>query len=434
MIPATLTRRFPFFLIGLVLLVPGFLLAVGLIQPPYFVAGFAAAVFLAIFMVNFEAGFLTLIFVRSSLDYFKLLTRGGSFNVAAVAGAFLILLGIFYILYRRINIFAYAETRPFLIFLGVCGVSVFFSSNRFESLSDWLRLVSIFFVYVFARHVTVDAKKRRSVLFLVLLSAGVPVLVAFIQLFFGVGLRHGRLVGTFYHPNAFASYLLVILVFVLAQILERHSTLPRSLLIPFAGFAFVAFVLTLSRGAWIVFLFVMGVMGFLRYRRILGWMPALLPLLVFLPGVMGRIKDVTESSYHRGRSAWQWRLDAWKELVPLIREKPIFGHGIAMVNVQLGYMAHNDYLRLAVEVGLVGLLAYIFLMTGLLRLTWRDYQSARSGMGKSIQLGLLAITLGFLVREIADNTLRNTVVLLYFWIFVAMARNAAIDEAAGREV
>ncbi len=46
-------------------------------------------------------------------------------------------------------------------------------------------------------------------------------------------------------------------------------------------------------------------------------------------------------------------------------------------------------------------------------------------MVKAFQVGLIAATLGILLRQGADNTLRNTVGMMYFWIFVALARNIA---------
>jgi putative inorganic carbon (HCO3(-)) transporter len=109
--------------------------------------------------------------------------------------------------------------------------------------------------------------------------------------------------------------------------------------------------------------------------------------------------------------------------MPLIHEKPILGHGLAMVQTKFGVLTHNDYLRLLAETGILGLLAYLLLMLRLLGTTWRDFRRTRSELVSGLQVGLMALIVGFLFREFADNTLRNTVVMIYFWLLVALVRN-----------
>jgi O-antigen ligase len=59
------------------------------------------------------------------------------------------------------------------------------------------------------------------------------------------------------------------------------------------------------------------------------------------------------------------RIEYWVELWPIAMEKPLIGHGIgtaemvAEQNLHVGTAPHNDYLRLMLEIGVVGMIGYV---------------------------------------------------------------------------
>lgn len=418
--------------LGLLFFAPFVVFGTGLTETSHLLASLILLIYLVLLMLNFEIGFLSLIFIRSSLDYMKNFNAQGSVNLAALVSLALIVLGVFYILYRRSNILQFEDSKPFLIFLAVCGLSLTYSPNLEESLSDWLRLVSIFAAYVLTRLIFISEAKIKMALNAILLSALIPVVLAFCQLVTGSGMVYdggqARIVGTFLHPNAFASYLLIVLIFCTAQMLEKKAFVNKRFLGIFMALTFFIFLMTLSRGAWIVFILAMGLLGILRYRRLLGILPPLLLVAVLtVPAVRDRILNIFEpNQYVGGRSAWDWRMDTWEEISPLIAEKPLLGHGLSMVEVEFGILTHNDYLRLLTEVGLLGFLSYLYLIGSAWRGMRNDYRRSNSPPVQSLQVGILAMIAAFSVRGFADNTLRNTVVMIYFWILIALVRNLTL--------
>jgi putative inorganic carbon (HCO3(-)) transporter len=419
------------FVIGGLFFVPFVLYGTGLVGVSHLIAGLTLVIFLTLLLMNFEIGFLSLIFIRSSLDFMKSFSEQ-ALNLAALISLALIVLGVFYVLYRRTNILQFEDSKPFLVFLGICGLSITYSPDAKESLSDWLRLLSIFSAYILTRLVFITENKIKMALVAILMSALLPVFVAYFQLATGVGTvmdgGQARIVGTFLHPNAFASYLLIILIFCASQLLEGTSLLNKGFLAFLTTLVFITFVFTLSRGAWIVFILAMGLMGVLRYRKLLGLLPPLLLLtIVAVPAVRDRILNIFEpNQYAAGRSAWEWRLDTWEEIGQLVQEKPLLGHGLSMVEVEFQLLTHNDYLRLVTEVGAVGLLAYVFLLFNAWRWTAQDYQVIKFREVKSFQVGIMAMIAAFFVRSFADNSLRNTVVMIYFWVLIALLRNLTL--------
>ncbi len=424
-------------LLGSLFFAPFVLYGFGVAGIPHLIAALILLTYAVMLVLNFEIGFLTLIFIRSSLDYMKNFgAEGSAVNLAAIISVGLIVLGIFYVLYRRCNILQFEDSKPFLVFLAITGCSVMISPDRMVSLSFWLRLVSVFSVYVLTRLIFVSESKIKMAMTAILMSALVPVILGYYQLISGNGTIYDsgqyRIVGTFLHPNAFASYLLILLLFSTPQLLEGNHIIDRHFFGIFMFLTSVIFIFTLSRGAWIVFIVGMLLMGIMRYRKLLGLLPPLLLIAIFtVPAVRERISDVFEpnTGHSSSRSAWEWRLETWEEISSIVKEKPLLGHGLAAVEMEYEILTHNDYLGLLAETGAVGLLAYLILAFSALGRSWSDYKQSRSPLVRSFQVGLICMMAAFLVREFADNTLRNTVVLIYFWVLVALVRNLTLLHA-----
>jgi len=68
----------------------------------------------------------------------------------------------------------------------------------------------------------------------------------------------------------------------------------------------------------------------------------------------------------------------------------------------------------------------LYLALSTLFRTWQDYRQSEAPIVQSFQIGVIAMMAAFLVREFADNTLRNAVVMIYFWIFIALVRNITL--------
>ena len=421
------------FILMLLFCVPFILYGLGILTAPVFVGALMLALFLLLLVVRFEVGFLIIIVMRSSLDYVKFLSSSAAadsgFNLAALISVALIVLGVFYVLFRKVDILQYEETAPFAFFLLITAASVFYSSDLKSSFSDWLRLVSVFSVYLLGRILFVTPDKVRTAFTAVLLSSLIPMAVACVQLVTHKGLVQDgealRIAGTFLHPNAFASYILILLIFGISQWFEKKKMVAPFFLRAIVCVSSMIFIFTFSRGAWIAFVVAVLFLGVFRYRKLLVLLPLGLILVIgVVPSARARIENIFHpGGYARSRSAWAWREDAWKQILPLVYQKPILGHGLGTVETEFGFMTHNDYLRLAAETGILGLLAYLLLMGRLLGTTWKDFRRTRSERVRGLQMGLMALIVGFMVRQAADNTLRNIVGMIYFWLIVALIRN-----------
>ena len=64
--------------------------------------------------------------------------------------------------------------------------------------------------------------------------------------------------------------------------------------------------------------------------------------------------------------------------------------------------AHNFYLNILAEAGLVGLLGYLFFWGSCLWVAWRTLRGAR-GMERTLALGILGVIVAFSIHNIFDN-------------------------------
>jgi O-antigen ligase len=143
--------------------------------------------------------------------------------------------------------------------------------------------------------------------------------------------------------------------------------------------------------------------------------------------------------------SWAWRQEQWQGTLAMIAKKPLFGWGIgaypvaqaefvkhglpkqlvAQRNPSLLEMAHNEYLQLTAELGVVGLLAYLSLIVAFFVTTIRSLGSRRSSLAKAVVIGATAGVAAITVDALANPALRFADVSMFLWALMGLAVAAA---------
>ncbi|MCJ7668201.1 MAG: O-antigen ligase family protein [Anaerolineae bacterium] len=134
-------------------------------------------------------------------------------------------------------------------------------------------------------------------------------------------------------------------------------------------------------------------------------------LLDFLPYL--RVTSVEGIPISDENYATVERLAHWQAAWRMVSDKPLLGVGIGnYVPVYPAYAlpgwadpmghAHNYYLNIAAEAGLVGLGAYLFLWGAIFWHGWRVYRGAED-QWRSITLGILGVMTAFCLHSLFDN-------------------------------
>lgn len=269
-----------------------------------------------------------------------------------------------------------------------------------------------------------------------------------------------RAYGTFEQPNPYGGYLGITTALALgvvtngirgrlvnwyAGVSEREKAARRTASLPlylFAGSAALAMLIALgaswSRGAWLGFAAAMLAMTAALPRKT-GWGVILVALLVLgglvlyssgrLPTSFTarltsfvqdiRLEDVRGVPINDANYAVIERLAHWQAALSMFRYNLWSGIGFgcyeaaysrfALINwpMALGH-AHNYYLNLAAETGLIGLSAYGLLWSVILWQTWRATRRAR-GFMRGVALGLLGAWTHISVHHLLDNLYVNNV-------------------------
>ncbi|MDP3956606.1 MAG: O-antigen ligase family protein, partial [bacterium] len=118
----------------------------------------------------------------------------------------------------------------------------------------------------------------------------------------------------------------------------------------------------------------------------------------------------------------------WNDAKEYIKEKPWFGYGAGVAsNLILDKRGekfgssdpHNDYLKIAIENGLAGLLAYVSLIVGLFINLIKKYSVATGRTQiQTLILAGLGLSIAFYVMSAVDNILRNTALMWSFWALI----------------
>lgn len=143
-------------------------------------------------------------------------------------------------------------------------------------------------------------------------------------------------------------------------------------------------------------------------------------------GSVRRIGDVSQPDFTNGR------LHFWNVSLQIIRHNPILGVGLESFGVAFtkyddwdGYLrveqAHNDYLQIFADAGILGLsciIAFIFL---LFRNGLRVIKESANRFRRGVSIGALAGCFGILIHSFFDFPLRTNANTFFFLLLVVLA-------------
>lgn len=311
-------------------------------------------------------------------------------------------------------------TRPMLGLLAAAALTTVGSVRPEASVREllmWLLYLAI--VIVTASTLTDRASMRRFMDVLVVIAGWLCLIALF--MFWGAGNPGMRWYATFYWPNPFAAFLLLVLPLTLMRFVfapRIWDALAHGLM---ALLLAVALVFTFSRGAWIalcvVAAFALILLRPLRWDRTLGRVAVLVALtavsVIALAGG-APLQDTGQGIGARATSvantadySIQGRLHFWRAGLAIFVDHPVFGTGPGTFgSVHAAYQrdvryyardAHSLYIQVMAEMGVVGLAGLVVLLATVgnawlraLRVAWAGEEYPLiAGLG----LGLLAFFL-----------------------------------------
>jgi len=339
-------------------------------------------------------------------------------------------------------------TWPLLLFLGALCLSLLATTSLLHSLKEVLKWIEVLALYLVVAN-ELDGRWLRALLFVFLGTGALAALHGIYQFLFQVGPegfvlfgRFMRAYGTFEQPNPYAGYLGLTLPLavglLVAGIVRVGERVRGGWLVWAAGCGALmsaAMIMSWSRGAWLglaVAVAVMGVAVVARSGRaaVPGTVLALLVVSILLAGELARIPpsivqrfsdfvpyltvtDVRGVEITDANFAVLERMAHWQSALAMWADHPWLGVGIGnyepvypryalpMWPLPLGH-AHNYYLNIGAEAGVVGLAAYLLLWGLALVGAWRATRRTW-GWQWGVALGVLGVLVHLSVHNLFDN-------------------------------
>ncbi|WP_102345412.1 O-antigen ligase family protein [Bacillus sp. Marseille-P3661] len=336
-------------------------------------------------------------------------------------------------------------------------LSLIGTKDRYEGLLAWIGYLSLFFFS--SRYL--DILKRNKVYFAVSVSSGLVGVYAILQHFLidflprnSDKLTWTRSYGFFDNPNFYGTYTVIMLLFSLTAFLEEKKK-PRLYL--YAGticILFVSMLYSLTRSAWLGSFVGFVILTLFVWKHKGLWLKWF--LLSFALCCLFVIVNITEQSTTVQRAntiiadgnkvltgdshAGSSRLYIWKSSFPLLKDYYLFGSGPDTFGEVFPYdspdelrqffgteniyvdKAHNEFLQMAVTMGLPALVIYCLLL-GLLAI-----KLFRLVLSKTINfetqlysIGLISVMFGYNVQAFFNISVIT--VAPFYWLFSGAAYN-----------
>ncbi len=355
---------------------------------------------------------------------------------------------IFYQCLKGFNPAPTPLNQPIVFFLVFCLISAISSVLWRQSLPNFLTKTLEWFIVYF---LVVEAFQKKTHIYIVLilfittslataLDSIIQAYVTHKDLFLGHSITlGGRPTAAFKTSNGLGGYLTVAMPAIFAAILFKSKNLPyRALVLVTFSFMLWSLMLTSSRGAWMGTLLggilMLFIFFFHRQKTKLYFSLGFFLIIVSLYLLLGLILADSSSSDLLGRFATiLWRVDIWRDSIPMIKDNLWFGHGInTYMQLFEAYRtdstsanptyAHNCYIQLAVETGIAGLFAFLWIIVEFFRksIICLDRYWANNYNLTILAMGLLSGIFAFLVHSFFDTHFYSLQLSVYLWFMIGL--------------
>jgi O-antigen ligase len=263
------------------------------------------------------------------------------------------------------------------------------------------------------------------------LAVGVPNAVVVLQ----AGLQHRLdLAGTppvviYQTANAVALFLLPVMA-VAAGLAAYTTGRVRAAAVALLVICLPCFLLTLSRGGLLALGAVVLALALTHRRRIVYLAVAAVAGVAFalIPPISKRL--AYEVNFTDPHNTLVGRLPLWKATMEMLRHYPLFGAGLSGFETRLGpywnathvdrfIYPHNILLNFWVATGVLGVVAFAWLLLQAFRTSWSGWRSPERDWAP-LHLGVFLALIGIVVHGLVDVPYFKNDLSLEFWVLVAL--------------
>ncbi len=235
-----------------------------------------------------------------------------------------------------------------------------------------------------------------------------------------------RVYSIFGSPNVMGAFLVMTAPMLAALAYYSKKLWVKCLMWCAVGILCLSTLFTFSRGAWFGLTIAVVVFSLLVDRKLLLIAGvAILGVIFCVPEISNRITFLFTADFAKANSTGG-RGERWHIGLQLWRQNRLFGFGlgryggaIAMQNKEIDdivyYYMDNYYLKTLVEMGLLGLISYVWLLLRNLLWSLRSLFKTQKNKMSVLSAGIVAGQLGVLSHSFFENIFEVPYMNAYFW-------------------
>ncbi len=323
--------------------------------------------------------------------------------------------------------------RPIAYYMLVCVASTLLGAmfGRVNLKTGMLFVLKYFeyvVIYFMVANYFKDRKQLKAFVWAMLLTCVIVSIISLTQIPEG-GRISAPFEGKVGEPNTYGGYLVFMMSIATGLALMEESFRTRLVALSLVILFSIPLLYTQSRSSYLAA--IPAVLSFLWLSKRKQWIPlALLLVALLLPFMAPKVtKDRVSYTFTQGvgrpdsvaiagvqlDTSTSARLQSWQEAMRDLVRHPVLGFGVT------GYrFVDAQYVRVAAETGLLGLLLFLLLLATILRESYRVFKASHDPFDKGLTIGFIAGFTGLLFHAIGANTFIIVRIMEPFWFIAAM--------------
>jgi putative inorganic carbon (HCO3(-)) transporter len=315
-------------------------------------------------------------------------------------------------------------------------------------------------VLFFAIVETVDNRKKLNrIIWAALLGLGLVSIDGVFQYFTGKDFIRGypltrglkylgqlsspRVRASTHNPNSLAVYLIVLVPLLLSMVLFYLKGLKRWLSALAGLMALFCLFFTFQRITAAGFLIIMMLFSAIKRnaKPIIILFVLIIVAISFLPEaiIQWSLDHLNPYDFFIEEGGRRWH---WQAAMNMIKAHPFIGVGVNTFPLNYdrykiptdpisGWYAHNAYLNLAAEIGIIGLAIFFWMIIAVIRSWHKTYEKIKDSGLQAISLGVFCGFIGYLISGILESNLQYSNLAVLFWFVLGLM--VAVSEISAKE-
>ncbi|RKD25317.1 O-antigen ligase [Caminicella sporogenes DSM 14501] len=329
---------------------------------------------------------------------------------------------------------------PLLLFSLTILMSSVFSITLVQSIKELFYYISIILA-VFMISKSFDKKKLNYLLLCFLLAAVLVSIIGIHQYMIG-DMGHqswvdkkvnpdlkARAYSTMDNPNILAEYLVIACSMGLVLFIDSKNFLRKVLVGIFTAVNVLCLLLTFSRGGWVGFAIAVLIIILFEENRLIpiGMLIGIISLFFLPEVVIDRIKSI--GNLHDSSNAYRFLI--WSAALKMFKDFWLSGVGLgygAFIKAYPNYMlagvkaahAHNMYLQVAIETGILGLLTFLYSVLKAYGIGILNILKSNDKFFKRLSVASIGALSGLLFHGLVEHVLFDYRIVFAFWLIIGI--------------